>query len=123
MSNKTYVIKPGDTLIGIGIEQSVNFNILLELNPKYQPNPDLIQVGDTLILPSQEEEEPIPVEFPVEPIAKMCPKEKGTIVAPPLCEPKEIEDIIFATGESANRFYCLTKESVEKLDKEIEETT
>ncbi|PQJ47554.1 hypothetical protein BTN99_06395 [Vibrio campbellii] len=57
MSNKTYVIKPGDTLIGIGIEQSVNFNILLELNPKYQPNPDLIQVGDTLILPSQEEEE------------------------------------------------------------------
>lgn len=123
MSNKTYVIKPGDTLIGIGIEQSVNFNILLELNPKYQPNPDLIQVGDTLILPSQEEEEPIPVEFPVEPIAKMCPKEKGTIVAAPLCEPKEIEDIIFATGESANRFYCLTKESVEKLDKEIEETT
>ncbi|WP_050909966.1 LysM peptidoglycan-binding domain-containing protein [Vibrio campbellii] len=122
MSNKTYVIKPGDTLIGIGIEQSVNFNILLELNPKYQPNPDLIQVGDTLILPSQEEEEPIPVEFPVEPIAKMCPKEKGTIVAAPLCEPKEIEDIIFATGESANRFYCLTKESVEKLDKEVEET-
>ncbi|MFY2508236.1 LysM peptidoglycan-binding domain-containing protein [Vibrio pectenicida] len=122
MSTQPYVIKPGDTLIGIGIAQNVNFTTLLRLNPQYQPNPDLIVAGDTLQLPVPQETKPVEPDFPVEPVPAMCIKKKGRLVMPPLCATKDIDDVVFATGDGGNHFYCLTAEAVEKLDEEIEQT-
>ncbi|WP_341665913.1 LysM peptidoglycan-binding domain-containing protein [Vibrio sp.] len=122
MSTQPYVIKPGDTLIGIGIAQNVNFSTLLRLNPQYQPNPDLIVAGDTLQLPVPQETKPAQPDFPVEPVTAMCVKKKGRLVMPPLCASKDIDDVVFATGDGGNHFYCLTTEAVEKLDEEIEQT-
>ena len=68
MSTQPYLIKPGDTLIGIGIEHNVDFTTLLTLNPQYQPNPDLIVAGETLQLPVPQETKPAETDFPVEPV-------------------------------------------------------
>ncbi|WP_425628053.1 LysM peptidoglycan-binding domain-containing protein [Vibrio neptunius] len=122
MSTQPYLIKPGDTLIGIGIEHNVDFTTLLTLNPQYQSNPDLIVAGETLQLPVPQETKPAETDFPVEPVTAMCVKEKGSLTVPPLCAAKEIEDVVFATGEPANHYYCLTAEAIEKLDQEIEQT-
>ena len=43
--SQTYTVQAGDTLLAIAIQQQVDFNQILALNPKYQPNPDLIQIG------------------------------------------------------------------------------
>lgn len=59
----TYIIKPGDTLIGIAIDNNISFVELLQLNPQYQQNPDFILIGDTVTLPSVQEETSQPDEM------------------------------------------------------------
>ncbi|MBV7264518.1 LysM peptidoglycan-binding domain-containing protein [Photobacterium sp. WH24] len=119
----TYTVQPDDTLLEIAIEHQIDFNSLLQLNPQYQPNPDFIRAGDTIKLPEPPASGPVEPTFPVEPVASVSPPaETCTLEREPLCQPKEIEDIVFLTGDPVHQFYVLDKKAVEELEQEIEQT-
>ncbi|MGF1695742.1 LysM peptidoglycan-binding domain-containing protein [Vibrio lamellibrachiae] len=118
--SKTYLVKPGDTLLQIAIEQNTQFNTLLELNPKFQTNPDLIKVGEAVILPDEEALEPIELNAPDESQDEEASfDECGDVVAASLCATMEVHDILFVTGESPLEYYSLDEASVEKLNIEV----
>ncbi|MCK6265797.1 LysM peptidoglycan-binding domain-containing protein [Vibrio sp. ZSDE26] len=119
--SKTYLVKPGDTLLQIAIEQNTQFNTLLELNPKFQINPDLIKVGEAITLPDEEALEPIELNAPDESQdEEVSFDECGDVVAASLCATMEVYDILFVTGESPLEYYSLDEASVEKLNIEVE---
>ena len=65
----TYRVKSGDSLSKIAREHDLSFNELLALNPRFKANPNLINVGDEIVVTPQETpSEPAPVP-PVEPPA------------------------------------------------------
>ncbi|NAW88679.1 LysM peptidoglycan-binding domain-containing protein [Photobacterium halotolerans] len=114
----TYIVQPGDTLLEIAIEHQIDFNSLLQLNPQYQPNPDFIRAGDTIKLPEPPASELVEPTFPVEPVASVAPPaETCTLEREPLCQPKEIEDIVFLTGDPVHQFYVLDKKRLKNLNR------
>ncbi|MCK6265868.1 LysM peptidoglycan-binding domain-containing protein [Vibrio sp. ZSDE26] len=120
--SKTYLVKPGDTLLQIAIEQNTQFNTLLELNPKFQINPDLIKVGEAVILPDEEELEPIEPTYLIEPVQAKTPDECGDLVAGNLCSPMEVHDVIFITGDGPTAYLTLDEEAAQQLKEEADKT-
>ncbi|GLR74561.1 LysM peptidoglycan-binding domain-containing protein [Aliivibrio sifiae] len=117
--SQSYIVQSGDTLLKIAIDNDVPFTTLLELNPKYQPNPDLIHVGDSIHLPEEIEDEEVEQTNTVEPISKVRPTaETCTLMAAPECEAKEVHDVVFVTGEAMTDFYCLDEKSIQYMDEE-----
>ncbi|MGO3740067.1 MAG: LysM peptidoglycan-binding domain-containing protein [Marinomonas foliarum] len=125
MSNKTYVIKEGDQLLKIAVEQGVSYLKLLELNPQYQANPNLIHPGETLILPSDEdatstaepkEKESIP---PIDPNA-IALNEEGCIAGKPACEGMGVCDVLMFTGEGPADYIVLNEEQQKDLLEEAD---
>lgn len=57
--NQTHNVKAGDTLASIAGQHGMTLNALLELNPQYQDDPDLIVVGDTVKLNEQYQGDPV----------------------------------------------------------------
>ena len=49
---KLYVIKRGDTLSKISKSLGVSLNELLNVNPKFKSNPNIIKVGEYLTIPN-----------------------------------------------------------------------
>ena len=47
-----YIVKPGDTMFGIAQELGVSLDALIEANREAHPDPDTLQVGDQLIVPT-----------------------------------------------------------------------
>ncbi|MCF7352898.1 LysM domain-containing protein [Vibrio sp. CK2-1] len=121
--SQTYTVQAGDTLLAIAIQQQVDFNQILALNPKYQPNPDLIQIGDIIRLP-----EPVTAETnqPISPIAPPEPKRPlcntGSLDTPPQCEGKDIKNVLFVTEEQGKQYYCLDESSQQYLEEEASYT-
>lgn len=123
MSNKTYQIKEGDQLLRIAVEQGVSYLKLLELNPSYQANPNLIHLGETLILDVEEPEntqeeasEPTP-----EPEGLILPKE-GKVQGNSVCQGStpDIHDVLIFTGEKPEDYYGLNKEQQEQVKREAD---
>ncbi len=54
-----YIVQPGETLIGISWKVGLPFWKILEANPNL--NPDALQAGQSLIIPSKDEMLPLPV--------------------------------------------------------------
>lgn len=118
-----YIVKPGDTLLRIAVEQQVDFNTLLQLNPQYQPDPDLIQIGASLLLPQKSTDEPIEPEYPVEPVTDTRPlATQPTLIAPPLCTPIDVHDVLFFTGEGPLEYWSLDEKSTQLLEEEARQT-
>lgn len=121
--SQTYIIKPGDTLLQIAIEQQVDFTTLLDLNPKYQLNPDLIYVGDALTLPDNKPAEEVQPEKPVEPVSDMRElSDSCNLKAPNLCEPIDVHDVIFLTGDGPLEYYLLDEKAANELEQECKKT-
>ncbi|MGY2572389.1 LysM peptidoglycan-binding domain-containing protein [Vibrio sp. C8] len=119
--SRSYTVKSGDTLLGIAIEQGLSFNQILSLNPKYQPNPNLIHVGDVIVLPQEPES-----EEDMSPIVTVAPAEtqrplstSGCLEAAPQCQGVDIKDVLFQTDDKGQQYYCLDEKSLAALDKEV----
>ncbi|MGF1706672.1 LysM peptidoglycan-binding domain-containing protein [Enterovibrio baiacu] len=113
-----YVIKSGDTLLQIALDNNVHFVDLLILNPKYQKNPDLILPGETLKLPAVAEEE-IEPSFDIEPISNKTEVKSGCVKGKPFCQTTEICDILFVTGEDPGQYYLLDEETQKAIEEEL----
>ncbi|MDC0612214.1 LysM peptidoglycan-binding domain-containing protein [Vibrio sp.] len=121
----TYTVKSGDTLLQIAIDNQVEFIELLALNPKYQPNPDLIYPGDVLTLPEEASIETVEATHPVEPPAAERPtSDTGAICSEPACKDPEYVDIVFVLDKEHNPqdYYCLDDESQKFILEEVEQT-
>ncbi|GLT13470.1 LysM peptidoglycan-binding domain-containing protein [Vibrio algivorus] len=121
--SQTYTVKDGDTLLAIAIQQQVDFNQILALNPKYQPNPDLIQIGDIIRLPqpvTAETNQPISPVAPLEPKRPLC--NVGSLEAPPQCEGTDIKNVLFVTKEQGKQYYCLDEKAQQYLEEEASYT-
>lgn len=57
--SQTHIVKAGDTLTSIAGQYGMTLNAILELNPQYQDDPDLIVVGDTVKLNEQYQGDPV----------------------------------------------------------------
>lgn len=57
--NSSYIVQSGDSLSKIASQHGMSLDSLLTLNPQYKDNPDLIIVGDEVVLNSQAETDPI----------------------------------------------------------------
>lgn len=122
-SSQTYNVQAGDTLLAIAIQQQVDFNQILALNPKYQPNPDLIEIGDIITLPepvTAETNEPISPVAPPEPKRPLC--NTGSLETPPQCEGTDIKNVLFVTEEQGKQYYCLDESSQQYLEEEASYT-
>jgi LysM repeat protein len=64
-----YIVRPGDTLVGIAAAQGITLNELLSLNPDVQP--ELLTIGQEVFLP---------------PKATLTPSDLSAAVAPPSIE-------------------------------------
>jgi len=121
----SYTIKEGDTLLQVAIDNQVAFTDVLELNPKFQPNPDLIYPGNVIILPSDDNVEAIKSAHPVAPVAKQRPASlTGSICSAPQCQSPEIIDLLFVTDRdhTAEEYYCLDKDAQKYILDEIQQT-
>lgn len=121
----TYTVKSGDTLLQIAIDNQVEFIELLALNPKYQPNPDLIHPGDVLTLPEEANIEKVEATHPVEPPAAERPtSDTGAICSEPACKEPEYVDMLFVLDKDHNPqdYYCLDEESQKFILEEIDQT-
>ncbi|PYF77792.1 LysM domain-containing protein [Marinomonas alcarazii] len=116
MSNKTYVIKEGDQLLKIALEQGVNYIDLLELNPAYQANPNLIHSGETLILSAEEEtvEEPETKPAIAEPAGSSIPAE-GCLQGKPACQGEDVCDVLVFSDDEPEHYYVLTTKEQQSL--------
>ncbi|WP_394167825.1 LysM peptidoglycan-binding domain-containing protein [Photobacterium piscicola] len=123
MSN-TYTVKQGDTLIGIAIDHNISFVVLLQLNPQYQNNPDLILVGQTVTLPTVKESDGSQQDEMVEvlPVQKRPDSKTGEVMGRPQCQGIEVHEVAFQTGDSPEHYYVMDKFAKDLLDKEIIET-
>ena len=61
-----HTVKRGETLGKIARAHRITLEQLLDANPQYRPNPDIVHVGDVLIIPG-EEPEPPPLTPPTTP--------------------------------------------------------
>jgi hypothetical protein len=61
-----HTVKRGETLGKIARAHGVTLDQLLDANPQYRPDPDIVHVGDVLIIPN-EEPEPLPATPPTTP--------------------------------------------------------
>ncbi|WP_399425283.1 LysM peptidoglycan-binding domain-containing protein [Vibrio campbellii] len=121
--SKTYTINAGDTLLKIAIEQDVDFTTLLELNPQYQSNPDFIRIGEALTLPDDTPVEVVEPEHPVEPVSDMRELASDSpLFAPPLCQPIDVHDVIFLTGDSPFEYWLLDEKAAKELEQESQNT-
>jgi len=50
-----YTVQSGDTLVTIAATQRVTLGALLDANPQCKANPNVINVGDTLVIPDRDE--------------------------------------------------------------------
>ena len=116
MSNKTYTIKEGDQLLKIALEQGVNYIDLLELNPSYQANPNLIHPGETLILSVEEEavEEPVAKQAIAEPAGSAIAAE-GCLQGKPACQGEDVCDVLVFSDDDPEHYYVLTTEEQQSL--------
>lgn len=55
----TYVVQPGDTLISIGWKVGIPYWMILQANPELDP--DALQAGQTLTIPSKDDLLPLPI--------------------------------------------------------------
>lgn len=55
----TYTVQPGDTLTAIGWKVGIPYWMILQANPDL--NPDALQTGQTLVIPSKDDLLPLPV--------------------------------------------------------------
>ena len=121
--SQTYTVQSGDTLLAIAIHNQVDFNQILALNPKYQPNPDLIQIGDIIMLPevvTPETNKPITSIAPPEPKRPLC--NTGSLDMPPQCEGTDIKNVLFVTEEQGKQYYCLDESAQQYLEEEASYT-
>ncbi|WP_063663234.1 LysM peptidoglycan-binding domain-containing protein [Aliivibrio fischeri] len=120
--SQSYIVQSGDTLLKIAIDNDVPFTTLLELNPKYQPNPDLIHVGDSIRLPEEEVEgEEVEQDYLIEPVKPRPVSDTCTLMSPPECEAKEVHDILFVTGVHKTDFYCVDEKALKFIKEEVSE--
>lgn len=116
-----YTVKPNDTLLGIAIKNKISLVELLEINPQYQPNPDLININDSITLPNQEKPSLIELK-PVEPVNMNRPTEDGCAIARPTCKGIEVCDVIFKTGDKTTDYFLLDEHAQKLLEEEISYT-
>lgn len=116
MSNKTYTIKEGDQLLKIALEQGVNYIDLLELNPAYQANPNLIHPGDTLILEAEDKvvEEPEAKQAIAEPASSAIAAE-GCLKGKPACQGEDVCDVLVFIDDGPEHYYVLTTKEQQSL--------
>lgn len=119
--SQSYIVQSGDTLLKIAIDNDVPFTTLLELNPKYQPNPDLIHVGDSIRLPEEVEDEEVKQDYLIEPVKPRPVSDTCTLMSPPECEAKEVHDILFVTGVHKTDFYCVDEKALKFIKEEVSE--
>ncbi|TDM54461.1 LysM peptidoglycan-binding domain-containing protein [Aliivibrio fischeri] len=119
--SQSYIVQSGDTLLKIAIDNDVPFTTLLELNPKYQPNPDLIHVGDSICLPEEVEDEEIEQDYFIEPVKPRPVSDTCTLMSSPECEAKEVHDILFVTGVHKTDFYCVDEKAFKFIKEEVSE--
>ncbi|MUJ19381.1 LysM peptidoglycan-binding domain-containing protein [Aliivibrio fischeri] len=119
--SQSYIVQSGDTLLKIAIDNDVPFTTLLELNPKYQPNPDLIHVGDSICLPEEVEDEEIEQDYFIEPVKPRPVSDTCTLMSSPECEAKEVHDILFVTGVHKTDFYCVDEKALKFIKEEVSE--
>ncbi|CAQ81897.1 putative cell wall degradation protein (plasmid) [Aliivibrio salmonicida LFI1238] len=120
--NPSYIVQRGDTLLNIAINNDVAFTTLLKLNPQYQPNPDLIHVGDSVRLPEVLNDEVVKQGYLIEPVRPRPVSDTCTLMSPPVCQPKEVHDILFVTGEHKTDFYCVGEKAHQFVKEEVKET-
>lgn len=120
--SQSYIVQSGDTLLKIAIDNDVPFTTLLELNPKYQPNPDLIHVGDSICLPEEVEDEEVDQDYLIEPVKPRPVSDTCTLMAAPECEAKEVHDVLFVTGVHKTEFYCVDEKALKFIKEEASET-
>ncbi|MBB1313503.1 LysM domain-containing protein [Aliivibrio sp. SR45-2] len=120
--SQSYIVQRGDTLLKIAIDNDVPFTTLLELNPKYQPNPDLIHVGDSIRLPEEVEDEEVEQDYLIEPVKPRPVSDTCTLMAAPECEAKEVHDVLFVTGVHKTEFYCVDEKALKFIKEEVRET-
>jgi|GEM_PF-5511302 len=120
---RTYTVTSGDTLLGIAVEQGVSFNQILELNPKYQPNPNLIHVDDVIVLSqAQEVKEDLPPSIVIaQPDTQLPLSKTGCLEAAPQCQGTDVEEVLFQTDDKGEKYYCLDEKSLKALDREVAE--
>ena len=116
-----YTVKPNDTLLGIAIKNNISLVELLEINPQYQPNPDLININDSITLPNQEKPSSIKLK-PVEPVNMNRPTEGGCAIARPTCKGIEVCDVVFKTGDKTKDYFLLDEHAQKLLEEEISYT-
>ncbi|MDD9177627.1 MULTISPECIES: LysM peptidoglycan-binding domain-containing protein [Aliivibrio] len=119
--SQSYIVQSGDTLLKIAIDNDVPFTTLLELNPKYQPNPDLIHVGDSIRLPEEVEDEEVEQDYLIEPVKPRPVSDTCTLMSSPECEAKEVHDILFVTGVHKTDFYCVDEKALKFIKEEVSE--
>ncbi|WP_249199366.1 LysM domain-containing protein [Photobacterium sp. GJ3] len=121
--SRIYTIKPNDTLLQIAIDQKVDFSTLLELNPQYQRNPDFIRVGEPVRLPDESQTEPAEPTYSVAPVSDLRPLEAaGPLISPPLCQPSEVHDVVFVTGDGPLEYWILDETASKLLEEETKIT-
>ncbi|MCE7578213.1 LysM peptidoglycan-binding domain-containing protein, partial [Aliivibrio fischeri] len=120
--SQSYIVQSGDTLLKVAIDNDVPFTTLLELNPKYQPNPDLSHVGDSIRLPEEEVEgEEVEQDYLIEPVKPRPVSDTCTLMSSPECEAKEVHDILFVTGVHKTDFYCVDEKALKFIKEEVSE--
>lgn len=85
---QTRTVVLGDTLSKIASESGVSLNALLIANPKFRANPNLIQVGENIVIPAAVTIEGTPAPEPVTPVVPTpAPAEPAAPVEPVTPEP------------------------------------
>ena len=62
INEETYKVKLGDNLTKIAKAYSLTLQQLLDANPKYKKNPDLIKVGQSVNIPDANDEDALDEE-------------------------------------------------------------
>ena len=62
INEATYVAQPGDNLTKIAKANNLTLQQLLDANPKYKENPDLVIVNQNINIPDGGDEDPLPLD-------------------------------------------------------------
>tara|TARA_B100000073_G_scaffold294466_1_gene258423 strand:- start:119 stop:877 length:759 start_codon:yes stop_codon:yes gene_type:complete len=63
INEATYKVKSGDNLTKIAKAYNLTLQQLLDANPKYKKNPDLIKIGQNINIPDGSDEDPLDEDF------------------------------------------------------------
>lgn len=88
---RTHVVRAGEYLSGIAAQHGVSTRALLDQNPRYRANPDLIHPGDVVVLPTPSRaiaSTPPRRQALSEPGRAPTPTDKPTVAASPTTHPK-----------------------------------